>query len=565
MIISFLLTTGTLAGGHITRTLASDYTDVSVTVAKAMIEQKPSMVMLDVRNQSEYDSGHIRNAKLIPVWQLAERVDELNKSDEILVYCKKGARSQAASLTLADNGFQHVYNMFEGIDAWISAGYPVYIKYPSLQEAIQNASEGETINVSSGIYNEHLTINKSLNFNGEDKYTTVIDGRDNGTVINVKADNVTITGVTVQNSGCSCSDYSGIYVKMYRQNVNLTNNRILQNGYGIKMLWAQDVTASHNEIAQNTFGIEMNYVSNSSIVENMVTGNSYGIDLNPSFSNLIARNTITNNAMHGVMLRSTSIGNTLSDNKIVQSNYGVRLYSTFNSTLSGNTLENNTVGIDILNSTDNNIYENSFIGNVRHVQFFEGTMDRSTERWDGGNFTGGNYWSNYTGVDSDHDGIGDSPHVLNANNKDNYPLMGTFVSFETSAAGNVDIVSNSTIEDFTYLNSSGTIKMHVSNATTDQESGFFRATIPHDLMLPPYNVTINGNPTNYNTIYENDTLSIIYFTYQHSTLEIDIIPELPTLVLLPLFMTLTLLTFAARRRKLSRNLHEQETQQSLAL
>jgi parallel beta-helix repeat protein len=522
-------------------------------------------VILDVRNQSEYDSGHIRNAKLIPVWQLAERVDELNKSDEILVYCKKGARSQAASLTLADNGFLHVYNMLEGIDAWISAGYPVYIKYPSLQEAIDNASEGGAINVSSGLYYEHLTINKSLNLNGEDKFTTVIDGGDNGTVINVKADNVTITGVTIQNSGCSCSDYSGIYVKMYRQNVNLTNNRILQNGYGIKMVWAQDITASHNEIAQNTFGIEINYVSDSSIVENMVTGNSYGIDLNPSLNNLIARNTITNNAMHAVMLRSTSIGNTLSGNKIVQSNYGVRLYSAFNNTLSGNTLENNTVGIDILNSTDNDIYQNGFVSNVRHVQFFEGMMDRSIERWDGGNFTGGNYWSNYTGVDSDHDGIGDSPHVLNANNKDNYPLMGTFVSFETSTAGNVDVVSNSTIEDFTYLSSSGTIKMHMSNATTDQESGFFRATIPHDLMLPPYNVTINGNPTNYNTIYENDTLSIIYFTYQHSILEIDIIPEFPTLVPLLLFMTLTLLTFTVRRRKGSRNLHKQETQQSLTL
>jgi hypothetical protein len=102
--------------------------------------------------------------------------------------------------------------------------------------------------------------------------------------------------------------------------------------------------------------------------------------------------------------------------------------------------------------------------------------------------------------------------------------------------------------------------MHVSNATADQGSGFFRATIPHDLMLPPYNLTINGNPTNYATVYENDTLSIIYFTYQHSTLEIDIIPELPTLALLPLFMILTLLTFAARRRKRSPNLHKQGTQ-----
>ena len=95
---------------------------------------------MDVRNQSEYDAGHIRNAKLIPVWQLATRLNELNKTDEILVYCKSGVRSAAASLTLADNGFSHVYNMLGGIMAWINVTYPVYVKYSSIQGAINNAT-----------------------------------------------------------------------------------------------------------------------------------------------------------------------------------------------------------------------------------------------------------------------------------------------------------------------------------------------------------------------------------------------------------------------------------------
>lgn len=560
--ISFLLVAVTLAGAHVTRTLASDYTDVSVTVANTMIEQRPSLVILDVRNQSEYDSGHIRNAKLIPVWQLAARLDELSKSDEILVYCEKGARSQTASLTLADNGFQHVYNMLEGITAWISAGYPVYIKYPSLQEAINNASEGDTINVSSGLYYEHLTINKSLTLNGENKYKTMIDGSDNGTVINVKADNTTVTELTIQYSGCSCSDYSGIYIKNYHQNVNIANNLIVQNGYGIKLIWANNTTIDNNEVTNNTSGVEVIFSYNNTIAGNNISNNFFGLDLNPSSNNTIIGNNIANNTIHDIMIRQSSNDNILLKNNVTGSPYGVRLYASFNNTFKENNLFNNAIGIDIQNSTDNTFHQNNFNSNKRHVQFFEIGY---TNLWDDGYLSGGNYWSNYTGVDSNHDGIGDSAQVLDSSNKDNYPLLGRFYSCTTPAGKTLDMISNSTIEDFQYSEPDSTIRIHVSSSSQNQKSGFFRAAIPHDLMLPPYNLTINGDPTNYATIYENDTLSIIYFTYQHSTLEIDIIPELPTLVFLPLFMTLTLLTFVARRRKRSRNLHKQETQQSLAL
>jgi nitrous oxidase accessory protein len=553
MIILFLLATGIFAGSHITRTLASDYTDVSVTVASIMIEQKPLLVILDVRNQSEYDSGHIRNAKLIAVWQLAARLNELSKSDEILVYCQKGARSQTASLTLADNGFLHVYNMLEGITEWISASYPVYIKYPSLQEAINNASEGDTINVSSGLYYEHLTINKPLTLNGENKYTTMIDGSDNGTVINVKADNTTVTELTIQYSGCSCSDYSGIYIKNYHQNVNIANNLIVQNGYGIKLIWANNTTIDNNEVTNNTSGVEVIFSYNNTIAGNNISNNFFGLDLNPSSNNTIIGNNIANNSIHGIMFRESSNENILLKNNMTGSSYGVRLYTSFNNTFKENNILNNTIGIDIQNSTDNTFIQNNFNNNKRHVQFFETGY---TNLWDDGYLSAGNYWSNHTGVDSNHDGISDSPQVLDSSNKDNYPLMGKFYSYTTSTGKTLDMISNSTIEDFQYSEPDSTIRIHVSSSSQNQRSGFFRATIPHDLMLPPYNLTINGDPTNYATIHENDTLSIIYFAYQHSTLEIDIIPEFPTLTLLLLFMMLTLLAFAASRRKHSHNLHK---------
>lgn len=106
---------------------AEGYNDVTVSEARSMIDSNPSLVVLDVRTQSEYDSGHIRNAKLIPVTELEQRLDDLSKTDEILVYCRSGVRSQTASQILVDNGFLHVYNMLGGISAWISEGCP-YVK-----------------------------------------------------------------------------------------------------------------------------------------------------------------------------------------------------------------------------------------------------------------------------------------------------------------------------------------------------------------------------------------------------------------------------------------------------
>lgn len=124
MLALFLLSILTLAF-NIRTVRAGDYSDVTVSQAKAMIDSNPSLVVLDVRTQSEYDSGHIRNAKLIPHTELQTRLDELGINDEILVYCRTGFRSRIASQILVDNDFLHVYNMLGGIIAWIDEGYPV--------------------------------------------------------------------------------------------------------------------------------------------------------------------------------------------------------------------------------------------------------------------------------------------------------------------------------------------------------------------------------------------------------------------------------------------------------
>jgi len=177
--------------------------------------------------------------------------------------------------------------------------------------------------------------------------------------------------------------------------------------------------------------------------------------------------------------------------------------------------------------------------------------EKSSNIWDDGYPSGGNYWSDYTGVDLDRDGIGDTEYVIDANNTDHYPLMGMFSSFNTSLGYYVNVVSNSTIEDFEYFEFNSTIKMHVSNMTTNQTVGFCRVRIPHALMTEPYNVTVDGaNPIYWNyTLYDDGDNRWIYFSYQHSTLEIVIIPEFPSFLVLPLFMTATLLAVIVYKRK----------------
>ena len=92
--------------------------------ARELIQERPSLVILDVRTDAEFRDGHIEGAINIPVGELEERLGELDKDDEILIYCRTGNRSSTAVGILEGNEFTKIYHMNEGITAWTSAGYP---------------------------------------------------------------------------------------------------------------------------------------------------------------------------------------------------------------------------------------------------------------------------------------------------------------------------------------------------------------------------------------------------------------------------------------------------------
>lgn len=94
--------------------------DVSATEAQKKLSQKQKPFLLDVRQPEEFRSGHIPGAKLIPLGDLRNRMNELPKNQEILVVCHSGNRSLSATRQLASAGF-NVVNLRGGMLAWSRA------------------------------------------------------------------------------------------------------------------------------------------------------------------------------------------------------------------------------------------------------------------------------------------------------------------------------------------------------------------------------------------------------------------------------------------------------------
>ena len=115
-----LLLVSSLAYAELTPPLASasNYINIDVEEAHEMLEKNPDrIILLDVRTEGEYAAEYIPGAISIPKNVLETKLDELDNSKMIIVYCKSGGRSRTASETLAQHDFS-VYNMLGGINAW---------------------------------------------------------------------------------------------------------------------------------------------------------------------------------------------------------------------------------------------------------------------------------------------------------------------------------------------------------------------------------------------------------------------------------------------------------------
>ena len=415
--------------------------------------------------------------------------------------------------------------------------------YPTIQEAINHTNSGDTIFVHKGTYYEHIVIDKSVSLVGEDRHSTIIDGNKTGSVISITANNVNINDFTIQNSGSTDSD-SGIYVissgntishntitsnkngiyLYYSNNNTVSDNNVSSNNwYGIYLYYSNNNTVSDNNAYSNhNDGIYLYYSNNNTVSDNNVSSNNNGIYLYYSSNNVISDNSVSNNDC-GIWIRQLSSNNVISDNNVSNNNYGVYLYYSSNNVISDNNVSSNyNCGVYLYySSNDNTIYCNNFINNIDQV------WSDSVNVWNDGDE--GNYWSDYTGRDLNGDGIGDTPYVIDVNNQDNHPLMGTFSDFTVTwkeETYHVTTICNSTISNFKFETGTETGNKIISfnAAGKDNTVGFCRVMTPTDLMNYPFIVLVDEEEIAPTSLDLSDKTHVyLYFTYIHSSHTITII------------------------------------------
>jgi parallel beta-helix repeat protein len=380
--------------------------------------------------------------------------------------------------------------------------------YGSIQAAVNAASPGDVINVNAGVYVENVVVNKSVSLFGENKETTVVDGNGTGTVIFVEASDVTVCNFTLRNSGSSS----------------------IIPFSGIKLNSSENCVISDNVIEDNQYGVWFDYSNNNTFVGNVVQhsvdpdGNRYGVRLYQSEDNNITRNEIVDNK-YGVYVYSGSDDNIVRHNNASDNSFGIYVALSEGNVVEGNTVVDSAIfGITMRQAGGNSVFHNNFVNDWQ-----VDVSDAFVNVWDDGYPSGGNYWSDYSGVDefcgtgqnvSGGDGLGDSAFESDANNTDRYPLMGFFGVFDVVWNGSsysVETVCNSTITglSFTRLESFVGISLNVSGV--DGTGGFCRVSVPdaffEGLGQEAYAVVVNGNSVFVRELGSYDGHVVLYFAY----------------------------------------------------
>ena len=400
----------------------------------------------------------------------------------------------------------------------------------------------------------------------------------------VERDNIVVDGAGYTLQGIGVINSVGIGLTE-RNNVTIRNMEITEFYYGIG-LWDSSIntisgnkitannedgiyldnssinTISGNNVANNYRGIWLSRSSNNNIVGNNITANNWdGITLYDSSYNSICGNNITANYRDGIGLYASSSINNIQRNNMVNNQHdGIGLYAFSNhNSICENNIANNYGSIWLSESSFTSIYHNNFVNNTERAA----TLSSVLNVWDDGYPSGGNYWSNYNGTDDNQDGIGDSPYTIDANNQDNYPLMGMFhdfsVEIELVQICHVYVISNSTVSNLEvrvwltsaneYLQPGDEFIYYVVDGE-EGSVGFCRIMVPRVVLNDSYVVLVDWHEVSATELpFSNSTHAYLYFTYNHSTHEVVIVPEFPSSLLLPLFMIVTLLAVIIYRRK----------------
>jgi len=204
--------------------------------------------------------------------------------------------------------------------------------YSKIQDAIDNANDGDTVFVYNGVYyTTHFTgiiINKKINIIGENRCSTIIDGKmEHLFVVCICSEYVNISGFTIRNGDSPDEDFrygAGIDVDGGIGHINISDNIISNNAYGIFLSQFNDnIIISSNKIIQNrNSGILLSGSNNKVIDNNIIHNHEHGIFLIGSDNTILSRNTIKDNNQVGLkLLYDIDFLKNCRDNTVYQNNF----------------------------------------------------------------------------------------------------------------------------------------------------------------------------------------------------------------------------------------------------
>jgi len=325
----------------------------------------------------------------------------------------------------------------------------------SIKEAIAVAKDFDTIRIQKGTYKEFgINIDKPLTIIGENY--PVIDGEEQGEIMTITSDSVSVDGLLLKNVGNSYTeDFAAVRVRksnyfeiknlvvqnlffgIYIEKSNfgkILNNKLMgeaveeyNSGNGIQLWYSHDVDIENNHIQGMRDGIYFEFADNSIIKNNTSTRNlRYGLHFMFSNNDVYEGNTFKENGAGVAVMFSKHI--TMVKNKFLNNwgsvSYGLLLKEINDAKITGNIFDQNTIGINIEGSNRIDYKNNNFINNgwalkVRGAcytntfsnnNFLYNSFDVSYNSNINDNVFDHNYWSNYTGYDLDKNGIGDVPY-----------------------------------------------------------------------------------------------------------------------------------------------------------
>jgi len=387
-----------LNGDTITLSGEINGTDVETKLVKS--ELSPNEVF-DIDDKVGWDDINV--SLWLSVFDVKPDYSSISLQRSSVSYYGEHAPTEWGEVIVGDVLFVGEYNFGLSVDLdWIEGFWPgghyyfssdLETKVGFIQNLINNASYGDIITVPSGSYLENIVIDKELTLIGEGKNTTIISGISENYTVSITADNVKISGFTI-NKWEYCDNNKG-GIKVQSNNVEIENNVITKNndsswgaGSGIYLESSSNNNIINNNINNNGGdGIYLESSSNNNIINNYIVDNSGScINLEFSSDNNVIENNIFNSTSKGVYIAFCNI-NTISDNNFI--NNGLTITDSTNINVDNNLVNgkpliyleavsnmiidsNTEAGQIILNQCNNIEIEGHYISNTdRGIQLID--------------------------------------------------------------------------------------------------------------------------------------------------------------------------------------------------